>query len=57
MFSGCGAVLVDEPCAGGVSLDRAALPDRDDFSGVVGCPLLEPAVRSMSVVMLDVLEK
>lgn len=52
--SGCGSVLVGESGAGGVSLDRVALADRDDFFGVVGRPLLEAAVRSILVIVLKV---
>ncbi len=52
---GCGAVLVDQPCAGGVSLDRVALADRDDLFGVVGGSLADSLVRSVGVVVLDVL--
>jgi len=50
-------VVVDEPAAGGVSLDRVALPDRDDFPNVVRCPLVQRAVWPMRVVVLDVLAK
>ncbi len=51
---GCVAVLVDEPVAGAVSLDRLTWSDRDDVSGVVGCSLVDSAVGSMCVVVLDV---
>src|ERR1700704_6252326 len=52
--SGCLAVLVDESAAGGVSSDRLAGPVRDDFARV-GRALTEAAVRSVRVVVLDVL--
>ena len=39
LCSGCVAVFVDEPAAGGVSFDRSAWHDRDDV-GVVGCALV-----------------
>ena len=53
--SGCGAVLVDEPAAGGVASDRLAWPIVDDVVGVVGCALVEAAVGSVGVVVLEVL--
>jgi hypothetical protein len=52
--SACLAVLVDESTTGGVSSDRSAEPVRDDF-GIVWCALTEPPVRSVRVVVLDVL--
>ena len=44
--SGCGAVLVDEPAAGGVTSDRLDWADRDDVVEVVGCGLVQAAVVS-----------
>jgi hypothetical protein len=52
--SGCGAVLVDEPGAGGVSFDRLAWTDRDRVAVVVGCSLVETPVGSMFVVVGEV---
>ena len=51
--SGCLSVLVDESVAGVVSSDRSAGPIRDNFV-IVGRALAEAAVRSVRVVMLDV---
>ena len=48
------AVLVDESAAGGVSSDWLAGPVCEDFAPV-GCALAEAAVRSVRVVVLDVL--
>ena len=50
--SGCLLVLVDESVAGVVSSDRSAGPIRDNFV-IVGRALAEAAVRSVRVVMLD----
>jgi hypothetical protein len=50
------AVLVDESAAGGVSSDWLAGPVRDDVARV-GCALAEAAVRSVRVVVLDVLDE
>ena len=52
--SGGGLVFVDESGAAGVSFDRLACADRGDVGGVVGCPLVEPSVRAMAVVVLEV---
>ncbi len=52
--SGCGSVLVDESVAGGVTSDRVASFDIDDIAVVVGCSLVESAVGSVGVVVLDV---
>ena len=52
--SGCGSVFVDEPATGAVTLDRLAWPDRGDVSRVVGGSLVDSAVGSMVVVVLDV---
>src|ERR1700704_2705597 len=54
--SGCLAVLVDESVAGGVLSDRSAGPIFDDF-GVVRCALAEAAMRSVRVVVLDVVAR
>ena len=48
------AVLVDESVAGGVSSDRSVGPILDDV-GIVGCALSERPMRSVAVVVLDVL--
>ncbi len=56
--SGGAAVLVGEPAACRVTPDRLGLSDRRDVIKVVGRPLVEAAVGSMAVVVLDVfLEK
>ena len=34
-----------------------AWPDRDDFGGVVGCALVDSAVGTVAVVVLDVLDE
>ncbi len=34
--------------------DRLACADRSDVVGVVGCPLVEPSVRAIAVVVLEV---
>jgi hypothetical protein len=47
-------VLVDESAAGGVSSDRLAGPILNDVA-VARCALAEAAVRSVRVVVLDVL--
>ena len=47
-------VLVDESGAGGVTLDRLVFANRDDVGIVVGCSLLDSAMGSMTVVVLDV---
>ena len=52
--SGCLAVLVDESAAGGVSSDRSAGPILDNFR-IVRCALFKTAMRSVRVVVLDVL--
>jgi hypothetical protein len=52
--SGCVAVLVDESAAGGVSSDRSAGPILDDCCWASGWSLVEAAVGSVRVVMLDV---
>ncbi len=43
--SGCGSVLVDESCGGGVSSDRLAWTDRGDDAVVAGCPLAQRPVQ------------
>ena len=52
--SGCLAVLVDESAAGGMMSDRSAGPILDNFR-IVRCALLKTAMRSVRVVVLDVL--
>ena len=56
-FSGGGAVLVDESAARGVSFDLVAWLDRDDIGGVVGCTLVDSAIRAVLVVVVDVLDE
>ena len=46
--------MVDESGAGGVTFDRLVFADRGDVDRVVGCSLLDSAVGSMAVVVLDV---
>ena len=53
--SGGVAVLVDEPAAGRVTSDRVAWADRCDVVTVVGCALVQAAVGSMGVVVLEFL--
>ena len=56
MRSGGVAVFVDESTAAGVSHDRLAGVDRDHV-GVVGCGLIECAVGSVLVVVVDVVDE
>ena len=56
-LSGCGAVLVDESAADGVSFDPLAWTDRHDIAGVVRGALVDPAVGSVGVVVLDVFDE
>ncbi len=53
--SGCGSVLVDESCAGGVSSHRLAWPDRGDVLVVVGRSLAQCPVWAVTVVVVEVL--
>lgn len=48
-------VLVDESSAGGVASDWLDLADCGYVASVVGCALVEAAVGSVRVVVLDVL--
>lgn len=50
-------MLVDEPGAGGVLSDRVAWADRNDVGVVVGCALVDPTMRAMLVVVVDVLDE
>jgi hypothetical protein len=50
------AVLVDQPAASGVSLDLPARLDLDDVL-IVGSTLVEGAVGTVVVVVLDVLDE
>ena len=48
---------MDEPVAGGVSLDRVAWPGRREELIIVGCASVDPAMWSVVVVVIDVLDE
>ena len=52
--SGCGAVLVDESGAGGLTLDRPVWADGGDVFFVVWCSLVDSLVWQVCVVVVDV---